>query len=463
MISGRSLRDLAALSRLPPEVHLVGSHGSEFEPGFASALPEQIRRSRAEVIRQLDEIAARAPGSIVESKPAGVAFHFRLVDPELASVLVEEVLNGPGRLPGVSAKRGKMVLELSLVETDKGAALSRLRQLVGADGVIFLGDDLTDEDAFTTLGGPDLGVKVGPGPTCARSRLPDTDAVARFLADLFERRRAWLEGDSAPPIERHTLLSDQRTVALVTPDARISWFCHPRADSPALFAELLGGPSAGSFVIRPDPPRAPLAQRYIGDSLVVETRWPGLRVVDYLDVAHGRAYEPAGRTDLVRVIEGDTRALIEFAPRVDFGRVPSRLEAQGDVLRVLGAGDSVQLVAPGVSWTIEEDGPHQRATATVELKAGEPIVCEMQVGVDGSTPWRATEIERRRGTMEYWSAWASTLRLPPIARRMVCRSALTLKALCYQPTGAILAAATTSLPEEIRGAPQLGLPLLLGA
>ena len=96
--------------------------------------------------------------------------------------------------------------------------------------------------------------------------------------------------------------------------------------------------------------------------LVVETRWPGLRVVDYLDVAHGRAYEPAGRTDLVRVIEGDTRALIEFAPRVDFGRVPSRLEAQGDVLRVLGAGDSVQLVAPGVSWTIEEDGPHQRAT-----------------------------------------------------------------------------------------------------
>ena len=123
VISGRSLRDLAALSRLPPEVHLVGSHGSEFEPGFARALPEQIRRSRAEVIRQLDEIAARAPGSIVESKPAGVAFHFRLVDPELASVLVEEVLNGPGRLPGVSAKRGKMVLELSLVETDKGAAL----------------------------------------------------------------------------------------------------------------------------------------------------------------------------------------------------------------------------------------------------------------------------------------------------------------------------------------------------
>ena len=451
VISGRSLRDLAALSRLPPEVHLVGSHGSEFEPGFANALPEQIRRSRAEVLRQLEEIGARAQGTIVERKPASVAFHYRLVEPALAAALVAEVLSGPARLPGVTAKRGKMVIELSLVETDKGAALTRIRQLVGADAVIFIGDDLTDEDAFSTLTGPDLGIKVGPGPTCATSRLADTDAVARFLADLFDRRHAWLEGDSAPPIERHTLLSDQRTVALVTPDARISWFCHPRADSPAVFAELLGGPTAGSFVIRPDPVRAPLAQRYLADSLVVETRWPGLRVTDYLDVAHGRAYEPAGRTDLVRVIEGDTRVLIEFSPRVDFGRVPTRLEVQDDGLRVLGAGDSVQLVAPGVSWTVLEDGPHQRAVALVELRAGEPLVCEMRVGVEGAVPWHADEPERRRATMEYWSGWASTLRLPLVAPRMVLRSALTLKALCYQPTGAILAAATTSLPEEIRG------------
>ena len=201
VISGRSLRDLAALSRLPPEVHLVGSHGSEFEPGFANALPEQIRRSRAEVLRQLEEIGARAQGTIVERKPASVAFHYRLVEPALAAALVAEVLSGPARLPGVTAKRGKMVIELSLVETDKGAALTRLRQLVGADAVIFIGDDLTDEDAFSTLTGPDLGIKVGPGPTCATSRLADTDAVARFLADLFDRRHAWLEGDSAPPIE----------------------------------------------------------------------------------------------------------------------------------------------------------------------------------------------------------------------------------------------------------------------
>ena len=360
VISGRSLRDLAALSRLPPEVHLVGSHGSEFEPGFAQDLPDQVRSARRSVIQQLDEIASRTPGAIVERKPASVAFHYRQAAPAAAAAAVKEILDAAATQPGVTAKHGKMVIELSLVDTDKGAALTRIRQQIGAEGTLFIGDDLTDEDAFAVLAGPDVGVKVGSGPTTAGFRVPDTDSVARLLAEVFGRRRAWLEGDSAPPIERHTLLSDQRTVALLTPDSRVSWFCHPRADSPAVFAELLGGPTAGTFAIRPDPSRPPLSQRYVGETLVVETRWPGLRVTDYLDVAHGRVFEPPGRSDLIRVIEGDVRVVIEFSPRVDFGRVPTRLEvADENLLRVRGAGDSVQLLAPGVEWEILEDGPHE--------------------------------------------------------------------------------------------------------
>ena len=137
-------------------------------------------------------------------------------------------------------------------------------------------------------------------------------------------------------------------------------------------------------------------------------------------------------------------------PRVDFGRVPTRLEVQDDGLRVLGAGDSVQLVAPGVSWTVLEDGPHQRAVAPVDLRAGEPLVCEMQVGVEGAVPWRADEPERRRATMEYWSGWASTLRLPRSRRGWSSQRADPQSPL-LPADGRILAAATTSLPEEIRG------------
>ena len=450
VISGRSLRDLAALSRLPPEVHLVGSHGSEFDPGFATALPPTTRALKDQLVAALDAIAARHPGAFVEVKPAGAAFHYRHVaDGAAASA---EVLAGPACLPDVTVTHGKMVVELSAVPTDKGLALDRLRRHVGASAALFIGDDVTDEHAFAHLTGPDLGVKVGPGESRATVRVDGPEDVSRFLALLLEARRSWLEGDDAPPIERHTLLSDQRTLALLTPDARVSWLCHPRADSPSVFAELLGGPSAGWFAVRPEHGRPPLGQRYVGDTFVVETRWAGLRLVDYLDVSHGRAYEPAGRSDLIRVLEGEGPAVIEFAPRLDFGRAPTRLVVHADGISALGAPDTVELVAPGVEWDVIEDGMHMRAVARVELTRGTPLVLDLRLG-GGEQGRRAGlgEAERRRGSAEHWSGWVAGLRLPPVASGLVRRSALVLRALCHQPSGAILAAATTSLPEVIGG------------
>ena len=275
VISGRSLHDLAALSRLPEEIHLVGSHGTEFDVGFARALPAEALALRDRVTDDLHAIAALRPGVLVEHKPAGVALHYRQASDEDGSAALAAVRDGPAQLPGVHAREGKLVIELSVVQADKGYALDALRHQVGATAAVFVGDDVTDEDAFSRLTGPDLGIKVGLGPTFAELRVEDPEDVARLLARLVETRRDWLAGANAVPIERHALLADGKTVALVTPDARVTWLCHPRPDSAPVFAELVGGHSGGSLAVRPAHGGLPTAQRYVEGTLTLETRWAG--------------------------------------------------------------------------------------------------------------------------------------------------------------------------------------------
>ena len=451
VISGRALRDLAALSRLPEEIHLVGSHGTEFDVGFADELSPEQRERRDRVLEALNDMARCDRGFIIEPKPAGVAFHYRKADPEIAAKSVSEVLSGPGTWDGVHVKSGKMVLELSVLDLNKGDALDRLRTDVSAEAVIFAGDDVTDEDAFARLAGPDLGLKVGPGPTLARARLNDPLAVAQALALLAERRRAWLMGEHGLPIERHSLLSDQRTVALVTADATVNWMCHPRADSPAVFAGLLGGAREGHFsVSRPDD-SPPISHRYLDGTMIAETRWPDVTVTDYLDCSDQRPFEPAGRTNLIRAIDGSGRIRIEFAPRLDFGRAPTGLHVIDGGLEVWGAAEAMVLLSPGVGWDIVDDGPHQTAVAEVALDEA-PLELDLRLGAHGR-PHRSemTEADRRQATERHWRDWVQKLALPPTATEEVERSALVLKALCHQPSGAMLAAATTSLPEVMGG------------
>ena len=451
VISGRALRDLAALSRLPEEIHLVGSHGTEFDVGFADDLSPEQRDLRDRVLGELNDIARRDHGFIVEPKPAGVAFHYRKAEPEIAAIAVEDVLSGPGSRDGVHVKTGKMVVELSVLDLNKGDALDRLRTDVSAEAVIFAGDDVTDEDAFARLTGPDLGLKVGPEPTLARGRLHDPQSVAQMLALVAERRRAWLMGEHDLAIERHSLLSDQRTVALVTSDASVNWMCHPRADSPAVFAGLLGGARAGHFAISRHDESPPISHRYLDGTMVVETRWSDVTVTDYLDCSRGRPFKSAGRTTLVRVIEGTGNIDIEFAPRLDFGRAPTGLHVTHDGLEITGAAETMMLTAPGLSWDIVDDGPHQTAVAHVQLN-GAPLELMLRLGVPGRFGWSETaEADRREATEQYWRDWAKNLTLPSVAAEEVERSALVIKALCHQPSGAILAAATTSLPEVMGG------------
>ncbi|MFF1674377.1 glycoside hydrolase family 15 protein, partial [Nocardiopsis flavescens] len=327
----------------------------------------------------------------------------------------------------------------------KAEALEVLRGRVEATAVLYMGGGDGEEPVFLHLSGADAGVRVGDAgePSVAAHRVADTPAAAQLLAVLAAERRSWVFGERPTPIERMSLLSNRAAVALVGPDARLLWLCHPEPDSPALFAELLGGRSAGVFSIAPEHRGLPLGQRYERDTMTVRTRFSRLEVIDYLA-------EPAvaGRTDLVRVVTGTGAAVVEFAPRPDFGRAPVRILAKDDGLVVEGGPYPVALYAPGVSWQVDQDAG--TALARVHPTSERPVVLELRCGTDSLEAPGVGEQERRRGTEREWSSWVRTLDLPETERRLVARSALTLRGLCT-PTGGVMAAATTSLPEEIGG------------
>ena len=224
---------------------------------------------------------------------------------------------------------------------------------------------------------------------------------------------------------------------------------------------MLGGPKAGFFAVRPIEPAGNPVQRYVDDSMVLETAWDDVCVTDYLDCSEGLPTEPPGRTRLIRVLTGTGRAVIEFAPR--FGRIAGALlEPRGDDL-VVSAGSTVggdevrrlwlrngiRLRSPGLQWEIESDGRDDIARAEADLSTG-PVVLELLCGT-GTGDYATAEPQRRSATSEHWSAWADGLTLPRLHTDLVRRSALVLKALCHGPTGAIIAAPTTSLPQELGG------------
>ena len=217
VISGRSLRDLAALSRLPAEIHLVGSHGSEFDIDFALDLDPALQERRSELLDALGQLVADHPKLSLEKKPASVAVHYRALDEDEIETVVAEIERIHVAIGKLDIRHGKKVCELLLIPTDKGKALSTVRATVGATAVLFLGDDVTDEYAFRTLHGPDVGVKVGEGETAAPFRVDSPEEVAILLAALSTRRADWLAGAGVTPIDEHSMLSDQRTAAIVTP------------------------------------------------------------------------------------------------------------------------------------------------------------------------------------------------------------------------------------------------------
>ncbi|MEU6478686.1 glycoside hydrolase family 15 protein [Streptomyces sp. NPDC047017] len=258
------------------------------------------------------------------------------------------------------------------------------------------------------------------------------------------------------PIADHGLIGDLRTVALVGTDGTIDWYCCPSFDAPSVFAAVLDAERGGCFELAAaDGVRT--KQFYFPDTNVLITRFfteDGVgEVQDFMPVTGDSAQ--AGEADRHRLIRrvvcvrGTLPFRARVAPRFGYGADPHTVRTEGRVVLFESAALSLALTA---TVPLETEGPDVRAD--FKLTEGESAVFALdQVGGEVA-PRRCARLEAEEqfcATVAYWRRWSAQSRYRGRWREMVHRSALTLKLLTYAPTGAIVAAPTTSLPERIGG------------
>ncbi|MGO2659573.1 trehalose-phosphatase [Mycetocola reblochoni] len=192
LVSGRAVESLTAAARPAEGDYLAGSHGLEIrEPGEKLRLlaPEEALQRRDALHDVLHSVVSGVPDAWVESKPAGFAVHTRALSEQAAEELGDRAAAAVvARGIPASSRRGNGVREFALAEADKGQAIEHFRRVVGADAVLFAGDDVTDEDGFAVMGLRDLGVKVGEGRTRARARVASPGELAALLLRIKKLR-----------------------------------------------------------------------------------------------------------------------------------------------------------------------------------------------------------------------------------------------------------------------------------
>lgn len=173
VVSGRALNDLSLRLGEVSNAVLIGEHGND--TGEDVATSPVLEEARTLIMSLLQTI----PRATMESKPSSVTFHTRNVAPDMAASAITTIRNWIDAHDDITLLEGKQVLELTVATRNKGEAIADLA--VEAEGVIYVGDDVTDETVFESLGPADIGVKVGPGPTAARYRVDDVAGVVDLL------------------------------------------------------------------------------------------------------------------------------------------------------------------------------------------------------------------------------------------------------------------------------------------
>ncbi len=248
-------------------------------------------------------------------------------------------------------------------------------------------------------------------------------------------------------IEDYGLIGDLQTVALVSRGGSVDWMCVPRFDSGACFAALLGTPKNGRWLLAPAGEIQSTHRHYVGDTLVLETEHEtadGLvTVTDFMPL---RGVAP----DIVRIVEGKRGRVpmkSELIIRFDYGSiVPWVRRADGGINAVAGP-DTLWLHTP-----VEHHGENMTTVAEFRVEPGQriPLTLTWHHSYE-PRPKEDDPEEVLAETIEFWKDWAGKCTYRGPWREAVIRSLITLKALTYEPTGGIVAAATTSLPEWIGG------------
>jgi GH15 family glucan-1,4-alpha-glucosidase len=249
-------------------------------------------------------------------------------------------------------------------------------------------------------------------------------------------------------IEEYALIGDLRTTALVGRNGSIDWLCMPQTDSPACFASLLGTDENGSWQISPSEPVRSVSRRYRDGTLVLETDFQTdggrVRLIDFMPLRNGDSPQ------LVRIVEGldgEVAMRMRFAPRFDYGSLAPWVEPTADGLRALGGANALHLATPAQMRT--ED---KATTAAFTAREG----TRERFSLSWHPSYReAPAVEDADSalarTCAWWRDWSSRCTYTGEWRENVLRSLITLKALTDLQTGAVVAAATTSLPEDLGG------------
>lgn len=254
-------------------------------------------------------------------------------------------------------------------------------------------------------------------------------------------------------IEDYAMIGDCRSAALVARDGSIDWLCWPYFDSPACFAALLGGPEHGHWKIAPEDPHATTTRRYHDDTLILETRFETVEgcvlVIDFMPLRDGAA-------DLVRLVKGvhgTVSMSMELILRFDYGasvpwsRPLDSDDPTGPGMRLIAGPDKVVLRTP-----VEIEDVPGSLRARFDVKAGDTVPFVLsRVPSHHADPREIDPLAALTDTERYWRTWANRCQLDGRWTEAIRRSLIVLKALTFVPTGGVVAAPTTSLPEQLGG------------